>query len=153
MIDQAQESVSPYKRCIGPCKRILPATVEYFQMATSHGNARRKIMRHICKECRNLQNKDAARRRKENVVDTLVHIQQIEIGTPDQCGSCGTRTGNIFGDVDNGTGKRYGYLCMKCYRLIGNIRSDPNRIRNVLDYVERVSPTQHIIKKAPTSQP
>jgi ferredoxin len=64
--------------------------------------------------------------------------KRISVGTPDQCGSCGTKTGNIIGDVEETGGQKYGYLCMKCYRIVREARRDSTRLRNVLSYVERV---------------
>src|SRR6266566_4791038 len=62
--------------------------------------------------------------------------ETIVRGTPDQCGSCGTRSGNIFGDVDVTTGKKYGYLCMKCYKIVRDSGDDPKRMRKALAYSE-----------------
>lgn len=57
--------------------------------------------------------------------------------TSDRCGACGTTRGNILGDVDEGTHLRYGCLCAKCYRLVRDYQGDVDRLRNVLDYIER----------------
>src|SRR5258708_1719727 len=127
--ERRQHSPEGHKRCTA-CKKIYSVTDEFFV----HYQRSRDGFFYQCKEC----NKTYRNRQKnatKQVNETI--IIQPTIGTPDQCGSCGTGRGNILGDVDDITHKRYGYLCAKCYRLVCNFQGDSIRIRNVLDYIER----------------
>ena len=63
-----------------------------------------------------------------------------EIGTPDLCGACGTDKGNIvFDDVGKMPGKKNGWLCMNCYKLVRASQGNKNRIQKVLQYLEQIS--------------
>jgi len=63
-------------------------------------------------------------------------VEETMVGTPDECGACGTRTGNILGDVDDRTRTQYGYLCARCYKLLNAFHANPERMRKVLLYIE-----------------
>ena len=64
--------------------------------------------------------------------------ENLPIGNPNLCGSCGRTTGNILGDVDDVTHRQYGYLCFKCYKLVQVSRGDSHRLSKVLAYLEKV---------------
>lgn len=119
------------KHCNG-CDKDLPATTDYFYISYLD----KKKGRPKCKKCHTERKKNLElfrNRRKSSSAQRELLI----IGTPAQCGSCGTEVGNIVGDVEVTEGRKYGYLCMKCYHLVRESRRDLTRLRNVLSYVEQ----------------
>lgn len=65
------------------------------------------------------------------------------VGTPAQCGACGTTEGNIICDEDTITKAWRGYLCAPCHRFARLLRDylqgDPQRIQPVLRYMKKTS--------------
>lgn len=131
------------------CDNDYPATVGYFNRTAHHKDG----LHSYCRTCSNELRAKRERDKKKNAeLNRTVSTDEISkngvnqqnisaptehiIGSPDECGSCGTKTGNIFGDVDDKTQEKYGYLCNKCYKLAKVAQSDTKRMQNVLTYLE-----------------
>jgi hypothetical protein len=99
-------------RCI-KCHRSYPATPEYFNL----DDPERKHKERRGKECIKCKN----------------HKQKIE----ETCAACGTNNGNLRGDININTGKRYGILCSKCYQLVAIAKEDAERVAQVARYLKR----------------
>src|SRR5437667_2824912 len=152
-------SDTPQKLCTGTCGRLLPATKEFFYVYYRRDRGVWE-MKTQCKTCVNKVNDEGKKRRKKESLNHVSNghspvtpsIDKLTVlkprGTPDRCGSCGTERGNILGDVDEITGKGYGYLCMNCYRLVSAFHGNPERMRTVLSYIERTRGTR---KKKPSA--
>ncbi len=124
----------PQKRC-SHCLQWFPATPEFFCRrleGTKDG---------LYSQCRTCQNKarTASALRMKAKLNGHSHTRAIVVplGTSEQCGCCGNTRGNILGDIDKVTREKYGYLCARCYQLVRDFQGDPEKIRKVLDYVER----------------
>ncbi len=146
-------------KCCSKCKEEKPATTEFFHRKGKEG------LQSSCKPCRNTQIRIHSRnfrerhRNSENILNghnhTSISIDKLAvmkpiIGTWEQCGSCGTAQGNIIGDVDETTNEKYGYLCMKCYRLVRDFGGDLKRMHKAIDYVEKTRLSRVAHKKKPT---
>lgn len=125
----------PEKYCSG-CDRMLPTTTEFF-----HADIKRGKLYSRCKICHNKSTRQSdAKRKAKKHIETMLNghnhdaITLDEIGT--RCDSCGIKNGNILSDIDEITKERYGYLCMKCYRLVHTFQADHQRIRSILAYIE-----------------
>ena len=84
------------------------------------------------RQAANARNVSAQRKRKQ--------AQQATRPKPLVCESCGhppSRT--IHFDHDHGTGKFRGWLCHHCNTALGLLRDDPERIKALLNYLERNS--------------
>lgn len=85
----------------------------------------------VCKQCQGERNREsranAARKR-------IVALPPV--GSPTTCGACGISRGNIVGDVNQETGRRYGYLCVPCSRVVRQVEENISRLRAVLSYME-----------------
>lgn len=141
----------PLQRCF-VCGTDYPQTTEFFYTDKGRTNEDGTIvLRKLCKKCHNWRTQEALRRRREGQRSTIEALtSELEAlkyelgitgedrrGTPDQCGACGTKTGNILGDVDERTREEYGYLCSRCYKLVTAFHANPARMRKVLAYIER----------------
>lgn len=121
-------------KCCSGCQKIYPATSEYFQL-DKNGSGRIGL-RSKCKVCRNAAEKQRKKMKSLQNAPKQRTRGQI-LGTPDLCGACGVTTGNIIGDVDKATFKTYGYLCMKCHRLVQDFQGEAERMRKALTYIEQ----------------
>jgi hypothetical protein len=120
----------PMQRCT-ECNEYHP--LDRFASESSwRGDKYVTYTRNQCKNCR--LRIDRERKRKKPI--QLKPLNKQPRGTPEQCGSCSTTTGNILGDVDIASARKYGYLCAKCYKLVRDFQSDAGRMRKVLEYVE-----------------
>jgi len=126
----------PMKRCphCPEGQQWHPATTEFYGLDAS----KRDGLYSLCRVCKKEYYRVYEERRKERhrTAKEPIMLKPV-LGSPEQCGSCGTTSGNIFGDIDSSTMKKHGYLCMKCYKLVRDFGADPQRLRNVLAYVEK----------------
>jgi hypothetical protein len=140
----------PQKRCTGPCGQVLPLTKDYFYSYIDHG---KYAWRGKCKTCYLEADRKRQRKKHDAKLNGHSRVTSLDklavIGTWEQCGSCGTTKGNIIGDVNDVTNEKYGYLCMRCYKLVRDFGGDPNRIRKALNYVEKTRLSRVAHKKMP----
>lgn len=135
-MQEIAEVETPQKRCPG-CEETKPATPDFFYQDRRPG--RQFGLRSVCIEC---EKKRRDKREKPKPIKIAAsgevrrpgHPRQ-SIGTPEQCGACGTTTGNILGDVDGR--KQYGYLCYRCHKLVQDFHADPARMRKVVVYLKK----------------
>lgn len=118
----------PMKRCTD-CDKEFPLIHSNFEYLQGGGGIGKMYFRNQCRACHR-------ERQKSSKGKKPIQVIKLPKGTPEQCGSCGTMTGNILGDVDIASAHKYGYLCSKCYKLVRDFQSDAGRIRKVLEYVE-----------------
>ena len=96
----------------------------------------RRRMQAVCKECQ------VGRNRESRTKKARAHIAALPpVGDPNACGACGASRGrnpllNIVGDVNQATGRRYGYLCISCRNIVREVGEDIVRMRAVLAYLE-----------------
>lgn len=142
----ARKEVVQEKQCT-KCKKWKPADRDHFTVASKAKDG----LYSQCKSCKAEGHQTSGARKKAVSLrhpSLNGHSHSVEpVGTPNQCGSCGTTKGNILGDVDKSTAYRYGYLCAKCRQLVRDFQGDPERIRNVLKYVEQT----RLNKKVPST--
>lgn len=139
MIERESRAVDvPQKHCSG-CNTDYPATVEYFPIKQDNGHLR---LRWLCRTCWDAYQKEyqKARPPRKEKKPLVLRPSKSLVGTPTQCGSCGAENGNILGDVDKSTLETYGYLCMKCRRLVQDSQGDAERMRKAIAYIERTRP-------------
>jgi hypothetical protein len=126
------------KTCTGPCGRSLPHTSEYFY--EYHDKRRSHLLRrnNKCKQCWNIGRPKRTSKNPKTAMLSDTPVDDLSLtDLCDQCGACGTRRGNIRGDVNDTTGEKYGYLCTNCYRLASESKGDLVRMRNVITYLEK----------------
>ncbi len=136
-MDEEQESI-PTRHC-NICGEDLPETVDYFYPSSLKGYSRSHHI-HECKKCHALRDRERALRRKLlRQGGEEKHVSQPRRkpkGTPECCGACGKSQGNIVGDGEEATGTLYGYLCLKCYKLVQAFNADVTRLKQVQVYIQ-----------------
>lgn len=110
------------KKWCSKCHRSFPATTEYFYRDHPGTRSDGKL-RAQCKKCCD----NADRKRDRSAGKTAVD---------ERCDACGSRRVNLRGDTNIVTGKRYGYLCTKCYQLVTLSKGDANRLVQVACYLK-----------------